>query len=43
MQDVLGRRLLSLHTDFSTVTGEHTIVFTLSSAPEPDTLGGTKA
>lgn len=34
IQDVTGRRLLSLHTDISTTTGERVILFTLDGFPE---------
>jgi uncharacterized protein YbcI len=34
IQDVLGRKTLSLHTDLSTCTGERVIIFTLDAAPE---------
>ena len=33
VQDILGVRVKSLHTDISTVTGERIILFTLASAP----------
>lgn len=33
IQDVLGVRVVSLHTDISTRTGESVIVFTLSADP----------
>lgn len=33
VQDILGVRVLSLHTDISTRTGESVIVFTLSGDP----------
>jgi len=32
--DVTGRRVRSLHTDISTVTGERVIIFTLQGAPQ---------
>lgn len=33
VQDITGRKLLSLHTDISTATGERVIVFTLDGCP----------
>ncbi len=32
--DVTGRKVESLHTDISTVTGERVIIFILQAAPE---------
>ena len=34
VEEVTGVRVLSLHQDISTVTGEEVIVFTLAEAPE---------
>jgi uncharacterized protein YbcI len=34
IRDVLGREVVSLHTDISTKTGERIIVFTLDAPPE---------
>lgn len=34
VHDLTGRRVQSLHTDISTVTGERVILFTLSAPPE---------
>ena len=34
VHDLTGRRVQSLHTDISTVTGERVIIFTLSAPPE---------
>ena len=33
MRDITGRRVLSLHTDISTTTGERVIIFTLEGPP----------
>jgi uncharacterized protein YbcI len=35
VQDVTSRRVVSLHTDISTVTGERVIAFTLDAPPGP--------
>lgn len=35
VRDATGRRVVSLHTDISTVTGERVIVFTLERSPFP--------
>lgn len=40
VQDILGVRVLSLHTDISTRTGESVIVFTLSGDPLGNARGG---
>jgi uncharacterized protein YbcI len=40
VQDILGRKVTSLHTDISTVTGERIIVFTLDAEYEHDSAGG---
>jgi uncharacterized protein YbcI len=34
VQDILGVRVVSLHTDVSTATGESVILFTLAGRPE---------
>ncbi|MCU0580980.1 MAG: DUF2294 domain-containing protein [Syntrophales bacterium] len=34
MQDILGVKIISLHTDISTVTGERIIIFILEQAPD---------
>lgn len=34
VRDILGREVVSLHTDISTKTGERIIVFTLDAPPE---------
>jgi len=34
IMDVLGKKVVSLHTDISTLTGERVIIFTLESAPQ---------
>lgn len=36
LRDVLGREVVSLHTDISTKTGERIIVFTLDAPPDFD-------
>lgn len=36
VQEILGRKVTSLHTDISTVTGERIIVFTLDAEYEDD-------
>jgi uncharacterized protein YbcI len=33
VRDAVGRNVVSLHTDISTVTGERVIVFTLDGQP----------
>jgi uncharacterized protein YbcI len=33
VQDITGRKMRSLHTDISTLTGERVIIFTLEAAP----------
>jgi len=33
IQDITGRKVRSLHTDISTVTGERVIIFTLDGCP----------
>jgi uncharacterized protein YbcI len=33
VQDITGGKVVSLHHDISTVTGEEVVVFTLASAP----------
>ena len=39
IQELTGRRLVSLHTDVSTRTGERVIIFTLDGAPEYQKTG----
>lgn len=34
VESIVGRRIKSLHTDISTLTGERVIIFTLESPPE---------
>jgi uncharacterized protein YbcI len=34
IQDITGRKVVSLHHDISTLTGEEVVLFTLASAPE---------
>jgi uncharacterized protein YbcI len=34
VEDIVGFRVLSLHTDISTVTGERIIIFTLTESPK---------
>jgi len=34
IMDVLGEKVVSLHTDISTITGERIIIFTLENAPQ---------
>ena len=34
IQDVLGVKVITMHTDISTITGERVIIFTLESAPQ---------
>ncbi|MGB2821500.1 MAG: DUF2294 domain-containing protein [Phycisphaerae bacterium] len=34
IQDITGRKVQSLHTDISTVTGERVIIFALDGAPD---------
>jgi len=34
IMDILGEKVVSLHTDISTVTGERIIIFTLENTPE---------
>ena len=34
VQDVTGRRVVSMHHDISTVTGEEVVLFTLAESPE---------
>lgn len=34
IQDLLGRKTVSLHTDLSTETGERVIIFSLDAAPD---------
>ena len=34
IMDVLGEKVLTMHTDISTITGERIIIFTLGSTPE---------
>ena len=34
MQDILGVKIISLHTDISTVTGERIIIFILEQPPD---------
>ncbi|MBM4103150.1 MAG: DUF2294 domain-containing protein [Planctomycetes bacterium] len=34
IMDVLGEKVVSLHTDISTITGERVIIFTLESVPQ---------
>ena len=34
IQDIAGRKVISLHTDISTVTGERVIIFTLAGVPD---------
>ncbi len=34
INDILGKRVISLHTDLSTKTGEKIVIFTLDSPPE---------
>lgn len=34
IMDILGEKVVSLHTDISTITGERIIIFTLESAPQ---------
>ena len=38
VQDVTGAKVLSLHHDISTVTGEEIVVFTLAEVPETRTV-----
>jgi uncharacterized protein YbcI len=40
IQEITGRKLASLHTDISTVTGERVIIFTLDGRPQYDPDGG---
>jgi uncharacterized protein YbcI len=39
VEETTGRRLVSLHTDLSTRTGEQIVVFVLDSSLEPDLPG----
>ena len=34
IQDVLGEKVVTMHTDISTITGERVIIFTLEKAPQ---------
>ena len=34
VQDVLGEKVVTMHTDISTITGERIIIFVLESAPQ---------
>lgn len=34
LQDVLGKKVVTMHTDISTITGERIIIFVLESAPQ---------
>ncbi len=34
IQDVLGEKVITMHTDISTITGERIIIFVLESAPQ---------
>jgi len=34
VQDVLGGKVVTMHTDISTITGERVIIFVLESAPQ---------
>ena len=34
IQDVLGEKVVTMHTDISTITGERIIIFVLESAPQ---------
>ena len=34
VQDVLGKKVVTMHTDISTITGERIIIFVLESAPQ---------
>ena len=34
VQDVLGEKVITMHTDISTITGERIIIFVLESAPQ---------
>ena len=34
VQDVLGEKVVTMHTDISTITGERVIIFVLESAPQ---------
>lgn len=34
IKDLTGKKLISLHTDLSTKTGERVVIFTLEAAPE---------
>jgi uncharacterized protein YbcI len=34
IQNLLGRKTVSLHTDLSTITGERVMIFTLDAAPD---------
>jgi uncharacterized protein YbcI len=40
IQDAVGQKVCSLHTDISTRTGERIIIFTLEAAPD---IGNTGA
>lgn len=35
IQDIAGKKVVSLHTDLSTVTGERVIIFVLEGEPPP--------
>ena len=34
VESIVGRKVVSLHTDISTITGERVIIFSLDAAPE---------
>ena len=36
VQDVLGEKVVTMHTDISTITGERVIIFILESAPQSE-------
>jgi uncharacterized protein YbcI len=36
VESITGRKVKSLHTDISTVTGERVIIFTLDATPDLD-------
>jgi uncharacterized protein YbcI len=40
VRDTVGRNVVSMHTDISTVTGERVIVFTLEGTPSFHSEGG---
>ncbi len=39
VQDITGRKMRSLHTDISTLTGERVIIFTLEAMPQFEDSG----